>query len=62
MMTDLFGGYVANALEAERDEVARYCSHLLIWSFHLGSNYQFMGSSSEVVETVLTQLLCKSLS
>lgn len=62
MMRDLFGGRVDNALEAERGEVARSCSHLLMWSFHLGSNYQFMGNSSEVVETVLTQLLCKMLS
>lgn len=51
-----------NALEAERDEVAGSCSHLLIWSFHLGSYYKCMGNVSEGVETVLTQLLCKMLS
>ena len=58
---DQFGGHMDETSEAEGDGLTHYCNHLLIQLFHLGSNYQSMGSSSEVVERVSTQLLCKVL-
>lgn len=39
MMKDEFDGHADDTLEAEGDELAHYGSHLVIWLFHLGSNY-----------------------